>query len=157
MKKIIFNTCIALNLLIVQGQVLAANQLNKQGINNEVKKYGLVVDEYKSHPLKITFDSLKTEFDVSLGVKSVQSNSIKKCPDLLQAGKMQEFGKIKKVNTANGVEIFEIEAPSGSNLSSVYMSYKKGYCIGMYGSAGQPADRQDRVRLAIFKTLIQLF
>lgn len=41
MKKIIFNTCIALNLLIVQGQVLAANQLNKQGINNEVKNMGL--------------------------------------------------------------------------------------------------------------------
>lgn len=44
----------------------------------------------------MTFDASKSPFPVTLGLQASSANNIKQCPDVLQAGREQEFGKMKK-------------------------------------------------------------
>ena len=85
------------SIMLFNGQgVFADNKLLKNNIKNEIKKYGLFIDNYKEKPFQMTFDASKSPFPVTLGLQASSANNIKQCPDVLQAGREQEFGKMKK-------------------------------------------------------------
>ena len=120
--------------------VFADTKLLKDNIKKEIKKYGLFIEDYKEKPFHVTFDASKSPFPVTLGLVASSANNIKQCPDVLRAGKVQEFGKMKD-----------------SKLSDVLFSYKNKTCLGMYGSAGQKLTVEDKVRLSILKVFIKSF
>lgn len=146
------------SIILFNGQgVFADNKLLKNNIKNEIKKYGLFIDNYKEKPFQMTFDASKSPFPVTLGLQASSANNFKQCPGVLQAAREQEFGKMKKIDTYNEYPIYLIPAPKDSNLSDVLFSYKNKTCLGMYGSAGQKLTVEDKVRLSILKVFIKSF
>lgn len=103
------------------------------------------------------FDASNSTFPVTLGLVSSTANSIKQCPDVLRAGKVQEFGKMKKKDTYNEYPIYLIPPPKDSRLSSVLFSYKNKTCLGMFRSASQKLTVEDKVRLSILKVFIKSY
>ena len=146
------------SIILFNGQgVFADAKLLKDNIKNEIKKYGLFIDDYKEKPFHMTFDASKSPFPVTLGLQASPANNIDQCPDALEAGREQEFGKMKKIDTYNEYPIYLIPSPKDSKLSDVLFSYKNKTCLGMYGSAGQKLTVEDKVRLSILKVFIKSF
>ena len=146
------------SIILFNGQgVFADTKLLKNNIKKEIKKYGLFIEEYKEKPFRMIFDASNSTFPVTLGLVSSTANSIKQCPDVLRAGKVQEFGKMKKIDKYNEYPIYLIPPPKDSRLSSVLFSYKNKTCLGMFGSAGQKLTVEDKVRLSILKVFIKSY
>lgn len=160
MKKYIL---ILIYIIFINQNLFAKENISfsKSNIDTEAKKYGLKIDEWnKSSSLMVTFDSnLESTnqplFPVTLGLKIIPSSNIKNCSTVLNASFLQDFQHEKKIGEENGIDIYLIEPPTNSKLSSVFYSYKKGKCIGMYGSAGRGKNEDNTVRLNFFKKIIR--
>ena len=146
------------SVILFNGQgVFADTKLVKDNIKNEIKKYGIFIEDFQEKPFRMTFDASKTTFPVTLGIVASPANNIDQCPDAIRAGKTQEFGKMKRIDTYNEYPIYLIPAPKDSKLNSVLFSYKNKTCLGMFGSAGQELKDENKVRLSILKVFIKSF
>jgi hypothetical protein len=158
------NLLISLLIMFFYQTVTVAKEPNnsfKTFVNNNAAEYGMRVDEWKqSTSLFVSFENAleaakSPKFPVSLGFKAILSSSSKNCPDLLHAGFLQEFKQKKKIAVDSGLEIYLLEPPTNSKLSSVYFTYKKGQCLGLFGSAGRAQNEDNLIRLEFFKKIIR--
>lgn len=135
----------------------------KSIVIKEANQYGLKLDEWKeSNTLFVSFDNdsqsnIKTEYPVSLGLKSIPSTSIDNCPNLLNAGPLQEFGDKKRIANESGLEIYSITPPKDSKINSVLFTFKKGQCLGLFGTMGRNKSDDNNIRLQFFKRIIREF